>query len=66
MEREVRAEALRFRWIQAQCYEIRLPNGRYILTDPFISEPVNDNPKLDHWRNIGISWEDVTSELARR
>ncbi len=26
---------LRLRWVQAQCYEIKLPNGKTIITDPF-------------------------------
>ena len=30
-----RSEALRLRWISVQCYEIALPNGKVIVTDPF-------------------------------
>ena len=34
--------ALRFRWINAQCFEFRFPNGKTLLTDPFFDFPVND------------------------
>ena len=27
--------AVRIRWISVQCYEIVLPNGKVIVTDPF-------------------------------
>ena len=29
------SEALRLRWISVQCYEMVLPNGKVIVTDPF-------------------------------
>lgn len=29
------SQALRIRWISVQCYEIVLPNGKVIVTDPF-------------------------------
>ena len=29
------SQALRIRWISVQCYEIILPNGKVIVTDPF-------------------------------
>ncbi len=29
------SQALRIRWISVQCYEIALPNGKVIVTDPF-------------------------------
>ena len=29
------SQALRIRWISVQCYEIVLPNGKVIITDPF-------------------------------
>ena len=31
----VSSEAIRIRWISVQCYEIMLPNGKVIVTDPF-------------------------------
>lgn len=33
--RQVTSQALRIRWISVQCYEIVLPNGKVIVTDPF-------------------------------
>ena len=35
------SEALRIRWISVQCYEIVLPNGKVIVTDPFYWEGDN-------------------------
>lgn len=32
---EISSTALRIRWISVQCYEIVLPNGKVIVTDPF-------------------------------
>ena len=29
------SDALQIRWISVQCYEIVLPNGKVIVTDPF-------------------------------
>ncbi|MCI8887430.1 MAG: hypothetical protein HFG70_05015 [Hungatella sp.] len=36
------SECLQFRYIYCQCYEIRLPGGATIITDPFISGGVDD------------------------
>lgn len=40
--------ALRMRWISVQCYEIVLPNGKVIVTDPFFwdGNNVEDPEKL--------------------
>ena len=32
---QIESTALKIRWISVQCYEIILPNGKVILTDPF-------------------------------
>ncbi len=32
---EISSTALKIRWISVQCYEIVLPNGKVIVTDPF-------------------------------
>ncbi|MBM6785746.1 MBL fold metallo-hydrolase [Collinsella tanakaei] len=37
----VQSEALRIRWISVQCYEMVLPNGKTIVTDPFYWEGDN-------------------------
>lgn len=31
-------DGFKFRYINAQCYELILPNGKHILTDPYISD----------------------------
>lgn len=36
------AECIKFRYIYCQCYEIKLPDGTTIVTDPFISGGVDD------------------------
>ena len=33
-----RVNAVKVRWIQCQCYEIKLPNGKTIVIDPFFAE----------------------------
>ncbi len=38
----VKAKALRFRWINGQCLQIQLPNGKCIVTDPFFPSPKSD------------------------
>lgn len=35
------SEALRIRWISVQCYEMVLPNGKVVVTDPFYWEGSN-------------------------
>lgn len=32
-------QALRFRWINAQCFEFVMPNGKTLLTDPYFDDP---------------------------
>lgn len=41
MNSSVHATGFRFRWINAQCFEIVLPNGCHILTDPFMPSVSN-------------------------
>ncbi len=55
---EMNIPSFKFRWHNAQCLEIRLPNGKYIVTDPFVTTPITDNPKLDHWRDPDFTFED--------
>ena len=38
---------LMLRWLTACCYEIRLPGGKTLITDPFLPAP--DDPAV-HWR----------------
>ena len=32
---KIDSQALKIRWISVQCYEMVLPNGKVIVTDPF-------------------------------
>ncbi len=34
-KKETSSEALRIRWISVQCYEMKLPGGKVLVTDPF-------------------------------
>lgn len=40
-ETEAHSTCIRIRWISVQCYEIVLPNGKVIVTDPFIWDGKN-------------------------
>ena len=33
------AQSIAFRWINCLCFEIRLPNGKTIITDPCYDYP---------------------------
>lgn len=55
-ERECKTAMLRFRWIHAQCYQIELPDGKVLMTDPYFPQ----NPKA--WIEEGtpaLSVEDL-------
>lgn len=64
------AQALKLRFISVQCYEIRLPNGKVIVTDPFYWEAENiedpealseeDRKLLPVYRQSGFSVDDFT------
>ncbi|MBX4262193.1 MBL fold metallo-hydrolase (plasmid) [Clostridium estertheticum] len=41
-EKGVVSQSIRIRYIYCQCYEIVLPNGKTIVTDPFVTHGVND------------------------
>lgn len=66
------ADTIWFRYIYCQCYEIKLPGGTTILTDPFISGGVDDftvdqiegadyiilnHTHFDHDMDTGRVWE---------
>ena len=38
----------KIRWIHTQCYQIMLPNGKTIVTDPCITSPLPSIPYLQH------------------
>lgn len=64
------SEAVRIRWISVQCYEIRLPNGKVIVTDPFywnadnVDDPEmlsdEDKKNLQVYKQSGFSVDDFT------
>ena len=41
MSGDISSNILNFRWINGQCFEITLPNGVHILTDPFLPSVTN-------------------------
>ncbi len=43
-QNEAVAPIIRLRWVQAQCFEIRLPNGKTIVTDPFYQQSLSETP----------------------
>ena len=53
-------ECCKFRWINCQCFEIRLPNGKTIITDPCYDYPENpDVPMANLFRLEGFTTEDI-------
>lgn len=48
------------RWINCQCFEIKLPNGKTILTDPCYDYPENaGHPVADLFRLKGFTTDDL-------
>ena len=53
-------ESCAFRWINCQCFEIRLPNGKTIITDPCYDYPENPNvPLADLFRLREFTTDDI-------
>lgn len=48
------AQALQFRWINGQCFEIKLPSGKVILTDPFFPSPSNSSIDSDFLKDSAL------------
>lgn len=67
---QVDSQALKLRWISVQCYEIVLPNGKVIVTDPFYWDTshfdglteLTKNQKMekDIYAQSGFSVDDFT------
>lgn len=69
---QIDSQALKIRWISVQCYEIVLPNGKVIVTDPFYLDAsvfdgipeaeLTKNQKLerDIYSQRGFSVDDLT------
>ena len=56
----MQAESVSFRWINCQCFEIKLPNGKTIVTDPCYDYKKNpDAPLADLFRLDGFKTEDL-------
>lgn len=43
--KQIKSTSLKLRWLNAQCFEIKLPNGKTILTDPTLRDPLPDSEK---------------------
>jgi hypothetical protein len=54
--------ALKIRWISVQCYEIVLPNGKVIVTDPFYL----DADKFDNMTDLSEKEKMVRTVYAQR
>jgi len=50
---------LKLRWINTQCYQIVLPNGAVILTDPTIRPPREDKPQHAKLKVPNFTIEDL-------
>ena len=56
----MQAESVSCRWINCQCFEIKLPNGKTIVTDPCYDYKKNpDAPLADLFRLEGFKTEDL-------
>ena len=56
------AQSIAFRWINCQCFEIRLPNGKTIIPDQCYDYPENPNdPIADVFRLRGFTTQDITA-----
>lgn len=56
--RTVTSNGIRFRWFTCNCTEIKLPNGKYIVIDPFLPDP--SDPK---WGKMGMSCGYTVNDL---
>lgn len=36
----IETKPIQIRWVQCQCFEIKLPDGKTLITDPFYQEPI--------------------------
>ncbi|MCD8123030.1 MAG: hypothetical protein LUE65_12505 [Clostridiales bacterium] len=69
---QISSEALSLRWISVQCYEMRLPGGKVLVTDPFYwdmshfdgiaEEDLTKNQKMEKqvYAQTGFSVDDFT------
>lgn len=54
------SECISFRWINCQCFEIKLPNGKTVITDPCYHYPENaSHPIADLFRLNGFETGDL-------
>lgn len=71
----VDSQALKFRWISVQCYEIVLPGGKVLVTDPFYWDmshfngltELTKNQKLEKqvYAQKGFSVDDFTGAMCQ-
>ncbi len=53
-------DSVSFRWINCQCFEFRLPNGKTIITDPCYDYPENPDSRIaEAFRLRGFHTEDL-------
>jgi len=51
----------KIRWIRTQCYQLMLPNGKTIVTDPCITSPLPGIPYLQHLKTDDFAIDDFGS-----
>ena len=52
-------QGMRFRWLNTQCYQMVLPDGTSILTDPTLRAPRADKPQYQKYLIPGFKLEDL-------
>ncbi len=55
----MKLNGMKIRWLNTQCFEMRLPNGKTILTDPTIRDPLPDIPYGAQFKIPGFSIDDI-------
>lgn len=56
MSLQINSRGFKFRWINGQCLEIRLPNGKYVLTDPFFPSPTTPMPSQEIMKSSALDF----------
>ncbi len=54
------SKSIKFRWLATQCFEIKLTNGKTIVTDPLVQVPENVSEKHQKYRVPGFTVDDLT------
>ncbi|MCR5370525.1 MAG: MBL fold metallo-hydrolase [Clostridium sp.] len=55
----MKLKGMKIRWLNAQCFEMKLPNGKYVLTDPCVSKPLEGIPYGAQFEIPGFTVDDI-------